>query len=908
MGCNPGCQQGAKLTVSPFWRLVLALCVPFAALAVIWQFWDVLKPFVFLDQGGISAVVSIAVFVGVGAGISVLFKHFASRAQLLMAAREHSQMAQARLLSVLETAGEGVYGIDNQCNVTFVNRSAVEILGWNSADEVLGRSCGEVLWHVSVCGCTCHGGACSIRNTLGDGQTRRTVSENFTRKSGAVFPVEYTVSAVTENGAVTGAVVVFRDATSERKLRAEAEDRTREALEYKAFLTDITDNLPSMIAYWDRNLVCRFANPAYARFFDMPVADIVGRGKDALFFRTHLEQQYSHIQGVLAGEAQSFERKIHRASGQVEYCQTYYIPDVKDGAVAGIYVLANDITQIKTAELRLVEANGKLDAALKAAEAATVAKSLFLANMSHEIRTPLNGIIGLNSLLQRRISDPVNQNVLKKVADSGKHLLCIVNDILDMAKIESGKLELLETGFSFRHLVDGAVSKVGSLAEDRGDTLITEISPDVPSCAIGDQVRIEQCLLNYLSNAIKFTQGGTVTVRVGVVDTPKGEAGKITVRFQVEDTGIGIAPEVQQRLFADFEQAENTTSRQYGGTGLGLSITRKLAVLMGGDAGACSTPGQGSTFWFETRLGLPQDQHGADSVAVDMDQLERQLSQQHAAARILVAEDNKTNQDVVLGMLEDVGLTAVVVENGQQAVDAVKAQPFDLILMDMQMPVMDGLAATQSIRALPQCRSIPIVAMTANAYAEDRLRCLDAGMNDHVGKPVLPEVFYTALLKWLSAAAAQPAAAEALVWTPDLSVGQSVLDDDHRAFFSIAANLNAVLDDVDDRVMVEATMDLLHTFVIGHFYREEMAMYAAGYPYLADHIVEHRQFARSVLGLIAAYKGGAAHAAADLGGATAQWLTAHIRDVDLKYTQWVASVPVDNRPLSVLAALPGLAM
>ncbi|MEY4749712.1 MAG: hypothetical protein RIQ60_1926 [Pseudomonadota bacterium] len=431
----------------------------------------------------------------------------------------------------------------------------------------------------------------------------------------------------------------------------------------------------------------------------------------------------------------------------------------QSGKIIGLLPTAVDITARLAVEQELRQHRTKLEEQVKsrtadllvskeAAEAANIAKSVFLANMSHEIRTPLNAITGMAHMIRQEGLTPNQMDQMRKLEAASHHLSEVINNILDLSKIEAGKLSLNKQELRLDLLTDDVRSILFERIQETALEFNIELPEDLP-LLLGDATRLRQGLLNYASNALKFTEKGRITLRVQILEESEDNA---KVLFEVEDTGVGISPDAMPRLFTAFEQADNSTTRKYGGTGLGLIITRKIAQLSGGDAGARSTLGQGSTFWFTARLDKVQTSAPSHDFAGqgELDAINT-LKRDHADRRILLVEDDVLNREVSGYLLEDAGLSYDIAVDGLDAVSKSGQADYHVILMDMQMPRMNGLEATMAIRVSARNSNAHIIAMTANAFNDDKVRCLDAGMNDFIAKPVEPEKFYQILLKWMTA-------------------------------------------------------------------------------------------------------------------------------------------------------------
>ena len=578
----------------------------------------------------------------------------------------------------------------------------------------------------------------------------------YIRKDLSRFPAMVSVTALRDaQNVIIGYLLIGTDNTARKLVEAEQmilDQRLRDQQFYTRSL--IEANIDAIMTT-DPSGIITDVNKQMEKLTDCTRDELIGAPfKD---FFTDPERAEAAIKRALSEKSVTDYELTARARDGALTVVSYNATTFYDGkrTLQGVFAAARDVTEAKRVEAELLQTK-------VTAESASRIKSNFLASMSHEIRTPMNGVIGFADLLLDSDLTELQRNHMTRLQDAAKSLLALMNDILDLSKIEAGKLEVESIPMSPETVVHSAASIVRTQLAAKGLDLSIERAPDLPDWIESDPTRLRQILLNLLSNALKFTDHGRITVR----SSRETVEDQDFMRFEIRDTGIGIPADRQHLLFRDFSQIDSSTTRRYGGTGLGLSICKRLAQAMGGEIGVSSVPGSGSTIWFTIALRTcpPPDlsvaRHPTTLVA--------------NPASVLVADDLEMNRDIVEAMLRRAGHSVRGVENGRQAVIAVEESDFDVVLMDMEMPEMDGIAATRAIRRLDErIRLIPIVALTANAFSEDQQRCREAGMNDFLPKPISRDGLLAMVAKW--SGGIPPEMTETAPSTP-LVLDQPVLD------------------------------------------------------------------------------------------------------------------------------------
>jgi two-component system, sensor histidine kinase and response regulator len=647
--------------------------------------------------------------------------------------------SESRYRRLFEAAQDGILLLNaDTAQIEDANPYVIHLLGF-SHDEMLGKKLWEVGAFADVAKTT------EMFEQLQASGYVRYDDLPLKTHAGALINVEFVSNAYDCEG-VRVIQCNIRNITEQRR----AEEQLRK-------LSLVVEQSSDGIVVCSLDDVIEYANAALLGMTGLRSDELVGRPTRALYEGSSALPGHAELHDALAqGRVWRGEFRGRRKSGQ-EFVESAIVAPLRqgDGSNSHYVTITRDITQSKRDAEELERYRHRLEdlvatrtqelaQATKAAEAANVAKSAFLANMSHEIRTPLVAITGMAYLLRHSTITPQQARWLGMLEDGGQHLLELINAILDLSKIEAGKLDLEANEVNVGTIAANVVSMLFERAAAKRVTLLIERQA-VMHPLIGDATRLQQALLNYVSNAVRFTEGGVITLRILCTEEA---ADSVLVRFEVRDTGIGIAPEALPRLFTAFEQADNSTTRKYGGTGLGLAIVRQLAQLMRGEVGVESTPGVGSTFWFTARLAKPE--HARPGYSLRLGSAQARLAHDCPGARILLVDDEAVSREVTMELLRGVALHVEVAEGGVQALEMAQQHTYDLILMDLQMPGMDGLEAARRLRERADTATTPIIALTANAFAEDRVRCLNAGMDDFLAKPFRPEALFDMLVKWLS--------------------------------------------------------------------------------------------------------------------------------------------------------------
>ena len=849
--------------------------------------------------------------------IARLAHGFNLMAARIQQAQRDSESSRARLSAIIEAAMDAIITVDQQQHILVINGAALKMFGCRQ-HEVLGQPLELLIPERFRQVHRAH-----VQRYAQNGASERDMGHflvvSARRMNGEEFPAEASISHSAVDGAVM-LTVILRDVTERQKaqdavlalnnsLEAQVAQRTASLLETTQTLEEqqrilqiaheeqrsIFNLVTVGIALVREHVILR-SNRQLEEVFGYEPGTFDGSTthrwyRDAETFAREGAPLFSDLS---PGQTQVHEQELVRRDGTAFWARISGSRYVDANLGSAVLAVIEDMSLQRAAALAILQAKEQ-------AVEASLAKSHFLANMSHEIRTPMNSIIGLSYLVQKSELNARQREQIRKIQSSSQHLLSIINDILDYSKIEAGKLKVESIAFELDTVLDHVASLVAEKAASKGLELLFQVDRAVPQRLLGDPMRLGQVIVNYANNAVKFTERGEVRIDLRLREE---SAHDVLLLCTVSDSGIGISAEHLPLLFQSFQQADSSTTRQYGGTGLGLAICKQLATLMHGEVGVHSVPGQGSSFWFTARLEKSQTQpralalrselygkrvlvvddnesarhllrdmlarlnlvvHAVDSGAAALDVLQRedrsgtpfelvfldwqmphmngvelgqhirklglahcpalvlvtgygreevlssahatgietvlvkpvnasvlfdsvvralspaaansqprdvpqaldaQLLQAIAGARVLLVEDNALNREVAGELLGDAGLLVDMAFDGQMALDRLLQQHYDVVLMDMQMPVMDGLTATRRLRAMPQFAQLPVIAMTANAMASDRALCLEAGMNDHVAKPIEPDVLFQALLKWV-----RPLPAAAVAHAPQHDTG-----------------------------------------------------------------------------------------------------------------------------------------
>jgi len=629
---------------------------------------------------------------------------------------------KAYLEQLFEASPEAIAFINEKGRVERINSQFTELFGF-TFNELIGKSLDDTIIPPSR---SEEGKVVTTEIKNGKPIFLETLRQ---RKDGISMDVSITGMPISIEGKDAGIYAIYRDISGRKKAEQEITIQ-------KAYLEHLFEASTEAIAFINENDRVERINSQFTAIFGFPSDEVIGRSLDDTIIPPLRREEGKTVKEEIKKGKHIFHETIRqRKDGSLLDVSVTGMPIFIEGKDAGVYAIYRDISSQKKAEQELKKAK-------TTAEEATRAKSIFLANMSHEIRTPMNAIIGWSHLSKETQLTPQQLDYQEKIHASAYTLLRLIDDILDFSKIEAGKLDLELISFNLEEVLERMSSIISVKSNEKGIGFSIHVPNSIPNYLKGDALRLEQVLLNLTSNGVKFTSKGKVSVAVELVEESDQEA---VLRFIVTDTGIGMSPEQMEQLFQPFHQADLSITRKYGGTGLGLAICKRLLEMMGSEIQVQSTPGLGSKFTFILRFEKTVCEDTEIVTGISKELAKELLT----GCRILLVEDNDANLQVARELLEQAGLEVVTAANGLEAVELTVNERFDGILMDLQMPVMDGLTAAREIRKVSSAPDLPILAMTANVMAADREECLTAGMNDHIAKPIKPAILYEILVRRL---------------------------------------------------------------------------------------------------------------------------------------------------------------